>query len=104
MNKQEHDITPLYFKDGIQFASNYIRIVHGDRGKYIELNKSQILIQLKSKFNQQLPDKVSNEQFFYYWLMPIDRTEKIYWQIKTVNYADYKPGLYYISPSLLQSF
>lgn len=92
----------LYFKDGIQFSTDYIRIVHGERGDYIELSKDQIIPELISKFGQELPKSVPNdENFFYYWLQPIGRNEKIYWQIKTVNYADYKIGLYYIDPRLV---
>lgn len=93
---------PVYFKDGVLFANNYIRIVSGGRGNYMELSKDQISVELISKFNQKLPESVPNgEPFFYYWLTPIGRSEKIYWQIKLVDYADYKIGLYYIHPSLV---
>jgi hypothetical protein len=94
----------LYFKDGVLFADDYIRIVHGERGDYVELSKDQIKIDLKSHFNQSIPIELTNESFYYYWLEPINRNEKIYWQIKTVKYADYKRDLYYIHPSLLIEF
>jgi len=94
----------LYFKDGVLFANGYERVVHGGRGDYIELTKDEIVVQLKSKFTQELPKNVSDEPFYYYWLEPIRRKEKIYWQCRTVNYADYKIGFYYISPNLLQKF
>ena len=42
--------------------------------------------------------------YYYYWLEPIGRYEKVYWQIKTVSYADYKIGFYYISPDYLKPF
>jgi LEA14-like dessication related protein len=95
---------PLYFKDGTLFANDYIRIVTGERGSYVELSKDQIIINLKSHFNQSIPLELSNEDFYYYWLEPINRNEKIYWQIKTVKYADYKRDLYYINPILLTEF
>jgi hypothetical protein len=94
----------LYFKDGILFANGYERIVHGERGDYIELTKEQIQIPLKSHFNQQLPEQLSNEEFYYYWLEPINRIEKIYWQCNLVGYADYKRNFYYISHKFLKSF
>ena len=95
---------PLYFKDGVQFSKGYERVVHGGRGAYVELTKEQILVPLKSHFNQEVPGEISPEPFYYYWLDPEGRTEKIYWQINIVKYADYKPGFYYISPSFLKPF
>lgn len=95
----------LYFKgDGKLFAHGYERIVHGGRGDYIELSKNQIAVQLVSKFSQPLPKEITTEKFFYYWLIPEGRDEKIYWQCNPVSYADYKVGYYYISPRLLQRF
>lgn len=92
----------LYFKDGTLFADNYIRIVYGGRGNYIELNRDQIKVKLVSKFNQPIPTTVPNDEpFFYYWLIPEGRKEKVYWQVKTVNYADYRIGYYYIDPKLV---
>jgi len=94
----------LYFKDGVLFAKGYERVVHGGRGDYIELTKDQIVVELRSKFKQPLPEAVSDEPFYYYWLVPIGRDEKIYLQCRTVNYADYKIGYYYISPKLIIPF
>lgn len=94
------DNKPLYFKDGTLFANSYIRVGRG--GDYIELSKDQIEVELISKFKQRLPKEVSNELFYYYWLLPKGRNEKIYWQVKTVGHADYKPGLYYIDPKLIK--
>ena len=48
--------------------------------------------------------ELSDEEFFYYWLDPAGRDEKIYWQCKQVHYADYKRDFYYISPDLLIPF
>jgi hypothetical protein len=94
----------LYFKDGILFANGYERIVHGGRGDYIELIKEQIEVTLVSNFNQKIPNELSEESFYYYWLKPLGREEKIYWQCNLVNYADYKRNFYYISPKVLMSF
>jgi len=95
----------LYFKkDGELFATGYERVVHGGRGDFVELTKKQISVDLLSKFGNKLPEEVSNEGFYYYWLAPDGREEKVYWQCHTVGYADYKVGYYYISPKLLRSF
>lgn len=94
----------LYFKDGTLFANGYERVVHGGRGDYVELKKEQIQVQLESQFNQRVPNYLSNEQFYYYWMKPIGREEKVYWQCNPVLYADYKRNFYYISPNLLIPF
>lgn len=94
----------LYFKDDTLFATGYERVVHGGRGDYVELMKEQIVVELKPRFNKSLPENISDEPWYYYWLQPVSREEKIYWQCRTVNYADYKIGYYYISPKLLKKF
>jgi len=94
----------LYFKDGTLFANGYERVVHGGRGDYVELTKDQIQVEMRSRFNQILPKVLSNEDFYYYWLVPNGRDEKIYWQCNIVGYADYKRNFYYISPDLLLPF
>lgn len=43
----------LCLLDGTILANNFIRVVHGGRGDYIELSQDQILLPLKSKFNNQ---------------------------------------------------
>jgi len=96
--------TPLYFLDSTQLSSGFERVVHGGRGAYVELTKEQILVPLKSHFNTKVPNEITPEPFYYHWLEPEGRTEKIYWQIRTVGYADYKIGYYYISPALLMPF
>jgi hypothetical protein len=93
----------VYFLDGTLFAEDFIRIVHGGRGDYMELEKEQIKVNLISKYGQPLPSHVPNgEDFFYYYLIPEGRDEKVYWQVKKVSYADYKVGRYYIDPKLVE--
>jgi len=101
--------TPLFFKDGTQFATDFVRIEHGGRGDYVELTKEQICVDLVSKFGRKPVEVTGKETFYYYWLVPVDRWEKVYLQLKGVgdelkNYAVYHPGMYYISPKALQPF
>lgn len=101
---------PLYFKSGEQFSTGYERVVHGDRGDYIELTKEQIVCKLKSKFDNDPYHEYSGRlltlvPYYYYWMIPESGTgEKVYLQVKTVKYADYKIGYYYISPDLIKDF
>ena len=91
----------LYLIDGRLFSEGYERVVHGGRGDYIELTKEQIVVPL-----QKLPDEIlGTEDFYYYWLVPVEGYQtKVYWLIKTVSYADYKVGYYYISPNDIKNY
>jgi hypothetical protein len=93
----------LIFKDGTLFAKEYNRVVHGGRGDYVEFSKDQILTELISRFSNDLS---KNEMgYYYYWLYPRNCPGvKVYYQLKTVKYADYKVGLYYVSPENFDNF
>lgn len=92
----------IFLKDGSLFAKGYNRIVHGDRGDYVEFDKNQIIPKLQSKFGNSLNENID---IYYWWLHPIGKPDvKVYLQRKTVKYADYKIGKYYISPQLLKQF
>lgn len=85
---------------GIKIASGYDRIVVGDYGPYLEINSNQIEFDnLYIKQNQSW--RLNSEKFKnvkYYWYEIAENSAKIYYQISTVKYADYKVGYYYVSP------
>jgi hypothetical protein len=91
----------IHLTDGRLFATGYNRVEHGGRGHYVEFTKDQIILPLKSKHGQDLPEDIlGTEQFYYYWLIPeIGFSYKVYWQAKPVTYANYRIGLYYSSPN-----
>ena len=93
----------IYLKsNGTLFAIGYNRIVHGGRGDYVEFEKEHIVQKLYSLFNNEPTEDLD---IYYYWLYPeSDRETKVYLQKKTVKYADYKIGKYYVSPYLLKDF
>lgn len=94
--------TPLYTLDGTQIATGYQRIVIGDYGAFVEIAPGQICKDaLRCKPGQEY--RYAEERFAanikYLWLTTKDRSDcKIYFQKKGVNYADYVPGMFYISP------
>lgn len=95
----------LYLLDGTLLATGFVRVVHGDRGDYVELIREQFIIPLNSKFGNLNWETNNSNDFYYYWLYPVGHPDvKIYKQCKTVKYADYKIGYFYISPSLLLNF
>ena len=90
---------PLFTSKGTKICSGYDRIVVGDYGAFIEFSEEQIASDFICKRGEEfrLTDKRYNCK--YIWLTLDDGSDiKIYHQLKTVKYADYKVGKYYISP------
>jgi hypothetical protein len=88
----------LYSKSGTLLAIGYTRVVIGKRGPYVEFSEPQIQLQ-----NFQIPIeeeyRVANGVSYYIEYRSKDSCYvKLYFQKRTVAYADYKVGLYYISP------
>lgn len=75
-------------------AVGYSRIVIGDYGAYVEFAPDQIQHQnIENAFLGK-----PNRSIKYVWMQTKDDAlTKVYWQKKRVAYADYKPGMYYIS-------
>lgn len=93
-----NDYTEFYDKDGQLVATGYTRIVIGERGPYVEFMD-------KHMFNNDLyyiPESEEwrlNSSAAYYWEFRTKGSEiKIYAQRRTVDYADYKVGMWYMSP------
>ena len=93
---------PLYTENGTMFSSGYKRIVIGDYGAFIEISPEQIekdVFIVKPGQEYRTREDGQFARVKYIWLIPTDKSEcKVYLQKHTVDYADYKPGMYYISP------
>jgi len=92
--------SPMEFKTtyGLLIANGYIRVVIGERGPYIEFAPEQIVhrnIFVPKKEKRRLENNI-----YYYdeYRSKDDSLVKLYLQKRTVKYADYKCGLWYISP------
>jgi hypothetical protein len=88
-------------KSGLLIATNYVRVVHGGRGDYVEFERDQIVwgnTTIPKRQRWRLEDPNWIEKIFYVEHRTLDGV-KIYDQKRTVNYADYKIGMIYISPS-----
>lgn len=87
----------LYINSEILFAKEFIRIVSSKRGSFVEFSENQIIPNLHEQFNF-LPDDILIQMGHYYrWLYPEGYQYcKVYKQLRTVGYADYKTGLYYV--------
>ena len=90
--------TKFYTPDKLLLATGYVRIVVGGRGPYIEFSSEQI-----QHNNIYIPDyaryKVGNDLSYYHEFRSNDKCfVKLYYQKLRVAYADYKVGMWYISP------
>lgn len=107
-------IQDIYLKNNTLFAQSFERVVHGGRGDYVEFRYEQIIPNLYYKFvvdeyNTPIKFDINNVDmyngFYYHWLLPeTDLATKVYYQMKTVKYADYKIGYFYVSPALFIDF
>lgn len=91
----------IYTNTGVLICSGYHRIVIGDYGAFIEFlpeqaNRDDYIIKEGQEYRVNNPRYMYNVK--YNWLTIKDTDLKIYEQKKTVTYADYKAGRYYISP------
>lgn len=87
--------TPLFNKAGTQIATGYTRIVVGDYGSFIEMAPHHMM---GDNIESRWPGK-PKRPVKYLWLQTNDEEKtKVYHQQDTVIYADYVPGMFYISP------
>jgi hypothetical protein len=88
----------IHTLSGVVVAHSFTRIVHGGRGAYVEFNSINVL---------HIPDdqrwRVYSKKSFYIEYRTLDNI-KVYHQLKEVDYADYKVGMFYISPVFLKEF
>lgn len=95
------DSAPLFTSEGLKICNRYNRIVIGDYGAFVEILPDDVLHEnLKVKEGQEYRDfDLQYANVKYSWLTARDNSDiKIYFQKKPVDYADYVPGRYYISP------
>lgn len=96
MNKYEFKgVRPLRTKIGIEVAKDFTRIVHGGRGAYVEIDDKDIIREAL---------KFVEARHIYYGGYRTKDGVKFYFQRRTIKYADYKIGFWYVSPVDLQGF
>jgi len=100
--KLDGDSIALYTSNGMCICNGYDRIVVGDYGAFIEYNKSQAISEnymIKKGQEYRIYDNKYSKSVKYHWYTIKDGSDvKIYWQRRKVNYADYLPNRYYVSP------
>ncbi|MCX5879859.1 MAG: hypothetical protein NTY44_12200, partial [Deltaproteobacteria bacterium] len=97
-----NDHTRFETKSGLHVATGYMRIVIGGRGPHIEFLPGHLIWE-----SLHIPDAKKYKREHPWLRVRVDYVEwrtneesnvKVYEQKRTVEYADYKVGLLYISP------
>jgi hypothetical protein len=97
-DKNGNNKVELFSKKGTLLCSGYNRIVVGGRGPYVEFNDDQINLKSFHIPKDQLY-RLTDRRVYYIELRSIDESNvKLYYQLQTVAYADYKIGMFYVSP------
>lgn len=97
-DKEGIDNVELFTKDKTPVSNGYNRIVIGNRGPYVEFTEDQLILKSFHIPKDQLY-RLSDKRVYYTELRSIDESNvKLYFQLQTVAYADYKIGFFYISP------
>lgn len=95
------DTTKLETRSGTVIASGYNRIVIGDYGAFVEFSRAQANarhLKIKEGQSYRIEDPRYAEHVKYLWLTADDNSDvKVYDQKCSVEYADYKPGMLYVS-------
>ena len=98
----ESNCVELYSLKGVMVSTGYSIITIGDYGAYIEVLKDQMVrenICVKKGEEYRYREAAYVNKVKYYWYTSKDSSDiKIYYQQRTVDYADYKPSMFYISP------
>ena len=96
-----HDYnSPLYTLTGTKLCNSHGRIVVGDYGAFVEFYEEapETEFVIKSGQEYRVNDPKYIDHVKYIWLTVLDNSGvKIYKQKRTVRYADYLPGCYYVS-------
>ena len=102
LKKEKTGPIKLLSLSGTEIAKDFTRVVIGDYGAFIEISPKDILmenIMIKPGQEYRMKEKRYAEHVKYHWYTTRDHANpKLYFQQKTVDYADYKVGMWYISP------
>lgn len=90
----------LYSFGFLPVCREYERIVIGDYGAYIEFSPEQACAEnfvIEPGQQYRLEEKYQDTIKYIWYRMDHSIDTKIYFQLHTVDYADYKVGYYYVS-------
>ena len=94
----------VYLKDGMLLSNGFVRIVHGDRGDYVEIHSDQMCIDVLHIPDDELWRVNSVMAYYVEYRTTGSGGFKVYLQKRPVEYAGYIVDMYYISPMFLVGF
>ena len=86
----------IHTKSGTPIATDYRRVVYGKRGAYVEFWPEQMVKENLRRVKYERPN------YFHEWRSNDCDAIMVYQQLRTVAYADYRIGMYYVAPGDLQ--
>jgi hypothetical protein len=95
------DHTRFETSTGLHVATGYTRVVVGGRGPYVEFLPGHLIwdsLDIPDEEKYRLEHPWKDQVFYVEWRTKDQSNVKICDQKRTVDYADYKVGLFYISP------
>ena len=98
---QGTDHTRFETSTGLHVATGYTRVVIGERGPYVEFLPGHLIwdsLQIPDEEKYRLEHPWKDKVFYVEWRTKDQSNVKVYDQKRTVDYAEYKVGLFYISP------
>lgn len=105
-NMNGDNLAVLTTVEGTPIAKGYLRVVVGDYGAFIEISRDQMIKEslcAKKGEEYRYKDPSYKDSVKYFWFTAKDNSDiKIYSQQKTVSYADYKAGCFYVCPYEVQ--
>jgi len=86
-------------KSGLHLATGYTRVVIGKRGPYVEFQHKQIQWGYFEVPDGQEYRWHDSTAFYVEFRSKCASNVMLYYQKRTVSYADYKVGMFYMSPA-----
>ncbi len=89
----------FYTNTGLIVAIGYNRVVHGERGSYIEFEPEHMVAANLHIPKNQIWRQHHQHAYYLEYRTNDSAHVKVYYQKRTVTYADYIIGKCYISPN-----
>lgn len=101
-NDPDNKEKPLYTENSLMVAKGFERVVIGDYGAYVEFRpehmcRKNIMVKPGQEYRLR-KNSIYYNNIKYEWYTVRGCDIKIYRQVECVTYADYIPGMLYISP------